>query len=47
MWDFLELMLGAIIDVGGHRSWKRLFVTIGIMLVGFVGLVVLIYLLTR
>ena len=47
MWDFLELMLGAIIDVGGHRSWKRLFVVLGIMLVGFVGLVVLIYLLTR
>ena len=47
MWDFLELMLGAIIDVGGHRSWKRLFVTLGIMLLVFVGLIVLIYLLIR
>lgn len=45
MLDFLADMLGIVLNVGGCRSWKRLFVTLFIMLLVFVGLVVLIYLL--
>lgn len=47
MWDFLEVTLGAIIDLGTHRSWSRFFVTLGLMLLGFVVFFGLIYLITR
>jgi len=46
MSDFLGFILGPVIDLLEHRSWKRFFVTLGLMLLVFVAFVVLITVLT-